>query len=95
MRRTLTALGETFPLTTPFRISRGTKTAAEVVTVTLAQDGMVGRGECVPYPRYGESVASTIAAIASTPVMMPRTVSVRRLSFTNDDGEAPLRGFEA
>ncbi|SKX87220.1 Uncharacterised protein [Mycobacteroides abscessus subsp. abscessus] len=38
--------------------------------------------------------ASTIAAIASTPVMMPRTVSVRRLSFTNDDGEAPLRGFE-
>lgn len=63
MRRTLTALGETFPLTTPFRISRGTKTAAEVVTVTLAQDGRVGRGECVPYPRYGESVDSTIAAI--------------------------------
>ena len=51
MRRTLTVMGETFPLATPFRISRGVKTAAEVVTVTLAQGDVVGRGECVPYPR--------------------------------------------
>lgn len=63
MRRSLTVRGETFPLHTPFRISRGTKSAAEVVTVTLTQDGVSGRGECVPYPRYGESVASAIAAI--------------------------------
>ena len=63
MPRTLTVFGETFPLHTPFRISRGVKTAAEVVTVTIGQDGMTGRGESVPYPRYGESVASTIAAI--------------------------------
>ncbi|HEX7692873.1 MAG TPA: N-acetyl-D-Glu racemase DgcA [Sphingomonas sp.] len=63
MRRHLTVQGETFPLSTPFRISRGTKTAAEVVTVHLAQDGATGRGECVPYPRYGETVESTIAAI--------------------------------
>jgi L-alanine-DL-glutamate epimerase-like enolase superfamily enzyme len=62
MRR-LTVQGETFPLSTPFRISRGTKTAAEVVTVHIAQDGMTGRGECVPYPRYGETVDGTIAAI--------------------------------
>jgi L-alanine-DL-glutamate epimerase-like enolase superfamily enzyme len=63
MKRNLTVEGETFPLSTPFRISRGTKTAAEVVTVTLQQGGIVGRGECVPYPRYGETVESTIAAI--------------------------------
>lgn len=63
MPRTLTVFGETFPLHAPFRISRGVKTAAEVVTVTIGQDGMTGRGESVPYPRYGESVASTIAAI--------------------------------
>ena len=63
MRRSLTVRGETFPLHTPFRISRGAKSAAEVVTVTLTQDGVSGRGEGVPYPRYGESVATSIAAI--------------------------------
>lgn len=63
MPRTLTVFAETFPLHTPFRISRGVKTAAEVVTVTIGQDGMTGRGEGVPYPRYGESIASAIAAI--------------------------------
>lgn len=63
MRRTLKVQSETFPLSTPFRISRGVKTAAEVVEVQITQDGVTGRGECVPYPRYGESVGSAIAAI--------------------------------
>jgi L-alanine-DL-glutamate epimerase and related enzymes of enolase superfamily len=63
MARTLTALGESFPLATPFRISRGVKTAADVVTVTLSEGGVIGRGECVPYPRYGESVESSIIEI--------------------------------
>jgi L-alanine-DL-glutamate epimerase-like enolase superfamily enzyme len=65
MRRTISIQPETFPLSTPFRISRGTKTAAEVVTVRIEQDGVAGRGECVPYPRYGETVDSTIAAIGA------------------------------
>jgi len=63
MLRSLTVQGETFPLSTPFRISRGTKTAADVVTVRITQDGQTGWGECVPYPRYGETVESTIAEI--------------------------------
>ena len=63
MNRTLTVAGEILPLHTPFRISRGVKTAAEVVTVAIAQDGVTGRGECVPYPRYGENAESTIATI--------------------------------
>ena len=63
MERALTVVGETFPLNSPFRISRGIKTAAEVVTVTIARDGLTGRGEGVPYPRYGESVESAILAI--------------------------------
>jgi L-alanine-DL-glutamate epimerase-like enolase superfamily enzyme len=61
--RTITALGEHFPLATPFRISRGIKTAADVVTVTISQDGVSGHGECVPYPRYDESVPGAIAQI--------------------------------
>lgn len=79
MRRTLTVMGETFPLATPFRISRGVKTAAEVVTVTLAQGDVVGRGECVPYPRYGESVAASIAEIEAVRMAIETGVSRRGL----------------
>lgn len=63
MLRTLTARGDDFPLATPFRISRGVKTVAEVVTVEITADGHTGRGEGVPYPRYGESISSALAAI--------------------------------
>ena len=63
MSRTLTAAAESLPLAHPFRISRGVKTAAEVVTVEIADGDCVGRGEAVPYPRYGETVADALAAI--------------------------------
>ena len=51
------------PLARAFSISRGAKTSAESVLVTLQQDGFTGRGESVPYGRYGETVDSVIAAI--------------------------------
>jgi len=54
---------ERWPLRTPFRIARGAKTEAELVTVTLEKAGATGRGEACPYPRYGETPASTVAAI--------------------------------
>lgn len=56
---------ESFPLAQTFTISRGAKTTADVVVVELSRDGRVGRGECVPYPRYNESVAGTIDALES------------------------------
>lgn len=65
MRRTLAARAERFALHTPFRISRGVRTVADVVTVTIRQGEVVGRGEGAPYPRYGESVESVLALIAS------------------------------
>jgi L-alanine-DL-glutamate epimerase-like enolase superfamily enzyme len=61
------AIAETFPLARVFTISRGSKSAAEVVTVTIRDGGHAGRGECVPYPRYGESPASVLAQIAGLP----------------------------
>jgi L-Ala-D/L-Glu epimerase len=61
--RSLNARSETFPLVAPFRISRGVKTAADVVTVEIAAEGHIGRGEGVPYPRYGETIESALAAI--------------------------------
>lgn len=63
MLRTLTARSDAFPLATPFRISRGVKTVADVITVEITADGHTGRGEGVPYPRYGESVSGALAAI--------------------------------
>ena len=63
MRRSLDARHDGFPLSTPFRISRGVKTVADVVTVTVRQGDHVGRGEGVPYPRYGETVEGSLAAI--------------------------------
>ena len=65
MLRTVTARRESYALATPFRISRGVKTVAEVVTIEIAFDGHVGRGEGVPYPRYGETVAGALAAVES------------------------------
>ena len=59
----LTAAIERFPIAGSFTIARGSKTEAVVVAVRLEQDGLVGRGECVPYARYGETPESTLAAI--------------------------------
>jgi L-Ala-D/L-Glu epimerase len=64
---TLSVSEEAFPLAEVFTIARGSKTEARVVTVTLAQDGVTGRGECVPYARYGESVESVRGQIAALP----------------------------
>ncbi|MFD0848528.1 N-acetyl-D-Glu racemase DgcA [Sphingosinicella xenopeptidilytica] len=63
--RSLIARSDNFPLVAPFRISRGVKTAADVVTVEIVGEGHVGRGEGVPYPRYGETIESALAAIES------------------------------
>ncbi len=59
----LAVRSERWPIAGAFTISRGAKTVAEVVVAELT-DGMVtGRGECVPYPRYGETVAGVAATI--------------------------------
>lgn len=57
------ATAERWPLAAPFAISRGVKHWAEVVVATVDDGGRQGRGECVPYPRYGETVADVLAAI--------------------------------
>ncbi|MET1110170.1 MAG: N-acetyl-D-Glu racemase DgcA [Allosphingosinicella sp.] len=63
MPRTLHAQHDRFALSRPFRISRGVKTAADVISVTVSDGETAGRGEGVPYPRYGESVEAALAAV--------------------------------
>jgi L-alanine-DL-glutamate epimerase-like enolase superfamily enzyme len=63
--RRLTVRRETWPIRGSFRIARGAKSEAEVVVAEIAAGARTGRGECVPYARYGESIASVTAQIAS------------------------------
>ncbi len=63
---------ETFRLAEVFTIARGSRSEAQVLTVTVEGDGARGRGECVPYARYGESVESVAAQIAGLPAKLDR-----------------------
>jgi L-alanine-DL-glutamate epimerase-like enolase superfamily enzyme len=54
---------EHWPIEGNFTISRGAKTEAVVVVANVTHGNTTGRGECVPYPRYGETPEATLAAI--------------------------------
>ena len=60
---TLTVRIERWPIAGSFTISRGAKTEALVVVAELSDGSHHGRGECVPYARYGETVERVAAAI--------------------------------
>ena len=65
MFRQLTAAHRSWPLAAPFRIARGVKTEADTVEVCLRQGDHQGRGESVPYSRYGETEQIVLAQIDS------------------------------
>jgi len=68
----ITSRTERFRLAEVFTISRGSRTEAQVLTVAAAADGITGRGECVPYARYGETLDSVAARIAALPAGIDR-----------------------
>src|SRR5215831_5306712 len=63
---------ERWPIRGSFSISRGSKTEAAVVVAELSDGRATGRGECVPYARYGETIESVIAAIETLRVDLER-----------------------
>lgn len=65
MFQTLACATDRRRLKAPFRISRGVKTDIETVVATVERDGLIGRGEGVPYARYGEDATSVIEQIES------------------------------
>ena len=104
----LTVAVEAFPIEGRFVIARGAKTQALVVTATLRAGGAVGRGECVPYARYGESADSVVAAMESARVhieagadraalqrLLPAGAARNALDCAMWDLEAKTRGVAA
>jgi L-alanine-DL-glutamate epimerase-like enolase superfamily enzyme len=65
MLRKLTFIHESWPISGSFTISRGSKTEAQVIVCTIEADGFQGRGECVPYRRYGETMDSVASAMTA------------------------------
>ncbi|MER8445610.1 dipeptide epimerase [Mesorhizobium sp. M1066] len=63
MARVISVEAERFPIAGTFTISRGSKTEAEVISCTIGDGGHFGRGECVPYKRYGETMEGVRDAI--------------------------------
>lgn len=63
MPRSLEILTDSFPIAGAFTIARGTKTSAEVIVCVISERDAVGRGECVPYGRYGETIESVATQI--------------------------------
>ena len=61
----LSARIERWPIAGAFTISRGAKTEALTVVAEVSRDGHTGRGECVPYARYGETPEATLAVLQS------------------------------
>jgi L-alanine-DL-glutamate epimerase-like enolase superfamily enzyme len=63
MPLSLTVRTERWPIAGSFTIARGAKTEAAVVVAEISDGRATGRGECVPYARYGETVESVTAVI--------------------------------
>jgi L-alanine-DL-glutamate epimerase-like enolase superfamily enzyme len=60
---TLAVRIEHWPIAGSFTISRGAKTEAVTVMAEVSVAGHTGRGECAPYPRYGETPEATQNAL--------------------------------
>ena len=88
---TLTAHAESWPLAGAFAISRGAKTQADVVVATVSDGTFTGLGECVPYPRYGETVRGVVAAIDALAVRYGVAAGRRAGLASANAGRLPTR----
>jgi L-alanine-DL-glutamate epimerase-like enolase superfamily enzyme len=84
----LAARIEQWPIAGSFTISRGAKIEAVTVVAEISRGGHTGRGECVPYPRYGETPEATLAALLSMQVLLARGLDRHALQSAMPAGAA-------
>jgi L-alanine-DL-glutamate epimerase-like enolase superfamily enzyme len=77
-----------WPIAGSFTISRGAKTEAVTVVAELSLGGHCGRGECVPYPRYGETAEATLAALQAMRAPLSRGLDRQSLQAAMPPGAA-------
>jgi L-Ala-D/L-Glu epimerase len=85
---TLAAQIERWPIAGGFTISRGAKTEAVTVVAEISHGGLTGRGECVPYPRYGETPEATLAALQAMQEPLARGLDRQALQAAMPPGAA-------
>jgi L-alanine-DL-glutamate epimerase-like enolase superfamily enzyme len=79
---------ERWPIAGSFTISRGAKTEAVTVVATVSYGDYTGRGECVPYPRYGETPAATLQALEAMQEPLSRGLDRQALQTAMPAGAA-------
>ena len=88
MSRILNVADERWPIAGAFTIARGAKTEAQVVVVELIEGDFRGRGEAVPYARYGESVEGVLRTVESVRAAMEAGADRRTLQTLLPPGAA-------
>ena len=88
MTRTIQVHDETFPIAGSFTISRGSRTEIQVMVAEISDGVHRGRGECVPYSHYGESMASVRRQIESMAALITDGGSRTDLNLALDAGAA-------
>ena len=89
MQRLLEISVERWPIAGRFAIARGAKTEAVVVLATVREGEAAGRGESVPYGRYGETVESVVGAIEAMEERIRGGIDRRMLRAAMPAGAAP------
>jgi L-alanine-DL-glutamate epimerase-like enolase superfamily enzyme len=84
----LAARIERWPIAGAFTISRGVKTEAITVVAEVSQRGHTGRGECVPYARYGETPEATLGALLAMQETLGKGLGRRALQAALPAGAA-------
>lgn len=84
---------ERWPISGGFTISRGAKTEAVVIVARVSLQGsngkaIIGRGECVPYARYGETPEGTLAAVLAMQAALDAGMDRRALQAHMPPGAA-------
>jgi L-Ala-D/L-Glu epimerase len=79
---------ERWPIAGSFTISRGAKTEAVTVVAEVSRGDRTGCGECVPYPRYGETPEATLAALKSMQEAVARGLDRQALQAAMPAGAA-------
>ena len=71
-----------FDLKSQFKISRGSKSSINTIEINIKRNGLIGRGECVPYKRYGDNLKK-IKNLLNQKKNLNNLKSIKILSLSN------------